>query len=212
MEKRFIPNYILDYCIEHSSCFDDITENIYTSSIKHPDFHMLVGNVIGMLIHIIILNSKPKRVFELGSFTGYMSSIIDSALEDEAILISSEENKENYNISKVNLHVYIESGRIKIYHCNGMTLLEDESIGKFDMIFIDARKETYCSKLDAIYNRLNTDRFLIVDNSLAGLGVFNPQESWHLLTKQFNESLFNDHRFKVVQLPIRDGLTLAIRV
>jgi predicted O-methyltransferase YrrM len=212
MERRFIPDYILDYCAANSSYFDTDTAAIYEKSMLLVNSHMLIGQILGMLVHIIVLAVKPKRVFELGSFTGFTSSLIATALTEGAVLISSEENKNHYDLAAKNLQGYIRSGKVQLFHCDGMKLLSDSSFGTFDIIFIDARKESFCDKIGIIYSSLNTNGLLFVDNSLAGLAVFSPKKSWEILTKQFNETIKKDKRFKVVQMPIRDGLTLAIKI
>lgn len=211
METRFIPEHILDYCTATTSDLEGITEAIYEKSIRLPNSHMLIGHILGMLVHIIVLATKPKRVFELGAFTGFTSSLIAAALTEDAVLISSEENKKHYDVAADNLRVYIESGKLQLFHCDGMELLSGRSFGTFDIIFIDARRESFCDKLDIIYSRLSEKGLLFVDNSLAGLAVFSPQKTWEVLTREFNEAIKKDIRFKVVQLPIRDGLTLAIK-
>jgi predicted O-methyltransferase YrrM len=84
--------------------------------------------------------------------------------------------------------------------------------GTFDVIFNDVDKDGYPAVLDAVPDRIKKDGLFITDNTLWHARVLDPQENTDRAVCLFNQRLFSSPQFFVTQLPIRDGVSVGIRL
>jgi len=211
MEDRFIADFILKYCEEHSTPNPDKSETIYKETITKPKGYMCLGHLPGFFVRSLILSKSPKNILEIGSFTGYVLSLLNYYSPTNSKIISLEENKETFEETHNKFLDEINSGKIELINQEGISYLETcDKI--FDMMFIDGRKETFSNKLDLLHNKLTMGGLIIVDNALAGLSVFNPIKHWQICAVEFNKLLKNDERFVSMILPLRDGFNIAIKI
>ena len=83
--------------------------------------------------------------------------------------------------------------------------------GEFDFVFIDADKPSYVQYIEAILPRLSAHGLIAVDNTLWGGEVVDPRGETARVIADLNDRLVADSRIVVVQLTVRDGLTLIRR-
>jgi caffeoyl-CoA O-methyltransferase len=84
--------------------------------------------------------------------------------------------------------------------------------GKFDLIFNDVDKEGYPAVLEAVPDRIKTGGLFITDNTLWSAKVLDPKEASDRAIDLFNRRLFGSPQFYTTQLPIRDGVSVAVRL
>ena len=87
--------------------------------------------------------------------------------------------------------------------------------GPFDLVFIDADKPSYADYFEATLPLLAERGLIVVDNTLWSGRVLAPgdgpdDESSRALAA-FNDMVVADSRVVVVQLTVRDGVTLIRR-
>ena len=85
----------------------------------------------------------------------------------------------------------------------------------FDMIFLDADKENYSNYLDIVKTKLNMGGVLLTDNVLWHGKVLKSSETIDETTKlidKFNKKLALDSNFKTAMLPLRDGISVSIKL
>ena len=83
---------------------------------------------------------------------------------------------------------------------------------KFDLVFIDADKESYLNYFELIIPKMNQGGIILSDNVLWSGKVLEQLQPNDLSTKillEYNKLLANDPRVETVLLPIRDGLTVS---
>ena len=86
---------------------------------------------------------------------------------------------------------------------------------KFDLIFLDADKENYNKYLEIIIPKLNKKGILISDNVLWHGKVLSDKKNQDKVTKRidtFNKDLVENKNFQTFMLPIRDGLSISIKL
>ena len=86
---------------------------------------------------------------------------------------------------------------------------------KFDIIFLDADKKNYVNYLNYIPNILNKNGILIADNVLWYGKVLGKISEMDIETKaihQFNKKLKNSKQFQTIILPLRDGISISIKL
>jgi caffeoyl-CoA O-methyltransferase len=210
MEDRFIADFILKYCEEHSSINPDKTEAILEATRHKPKGYMCIGRLPGFFLRTFLLCRKPKSILEVGTFTGYTLSLFDAYTECDCKIVSLEDNRETFEETMLNFGTEISSGKIKLLNQEGMQFLAGTD-QTFDMMFLDGRKENFYDKLDLIHSKLNSNGLVIADNALAGLKVFSPEKHWQQCAVEFNTLLREDSRFTSMILPLRDGFNIAIK-
>jgi caffeoyl-CoA O-methyltransferase len=164
------------------------------------------GRVMALFCHMI----QPKRVLEIGTFTGYSALCMAEGMPADGILhtIDCDDELEDYILKNFADSDY---GHKIILHI-GDALEEIEKLDEiFDLAFIDADKMEYNAYYEAVLPKLRTGGFILVDNTLWDEKVLkpvDPKDKETIAIISFNEFLAADNRIEKVLLPIRDGLTL----
>jgi caffeoyl-CoA O-methyltransferase len=167
---------------------------------------MLTGPVAGRLLELLVWIGQPKRVLEIGTFSGHSALAMAAALPPDGHLDACELRPERAEFaqswfdrsphgSKITLHVgpALES----------VAKLE----GEFDFVFIDADKPGYVDYYEAVLPRLSPHGLIAADNALEGGEVLDGTAA----ITAFNEHVAADPRSVQVLLTVRDGITLIRR-
>jgi len=166
----------------------------------------LQGRVLSMFCHMI----QPKRVLELGTFTGYSALCMAEAMTDDAILHTVECDDELEDFILQNFAGSEHGHKIKLHI--GEALVEIQKLDEiFDLVFMDADKREYLAYYEAVLPKLKAGGFILADNTLWDGKVLKPVEANDKQTieiMKFNDFVANDTRVEKVMLPLRDGLTV----
>jgi predicted O-methyltransferase YrrM len=168
------------------------------------------GRVLAMLSHMI----APKRILELGTFTGYSALCLAEGLAEDGKLITIEHNDELEETIERNLNRSPLREKIELRIGDCKEVIGEITDELFDLVFIDADKREYCEYLELVYPLVRKGGFILADNTLWDGHIIDPAYDKDKQTsglRRFNEQLAKDERFEQVILPLRDGLTL-IRV
>ena len=204
-----------EYISLHSTAENDVLEAITRDTHIHIlNPHMLSGHVQGRVLSMISYMIHPKRILELGTFTGYSALCLAEGLAEGGELITIEHNDEleetiRRNLSRSSLGDRIE---LRIGDCK---LLIGDLDGYFDLVFIDADKREYCAYLDLVYPLVPVGGFILADNTLWDGHIIDPaydKDKQTLGLRAFNDTLKEDDRFEQVILPLRDGLTIIRKI
>ena len=204
-----------EYISAHSTPENDVLQTITRGTYVHVlNPHMLSGHVQGRVLSMISHMIRPKRILELGTFTGYSALCLAEGLAEDGRLITLEHNDEleetiRRNLSRSPLCERIE---LRIGDCK---LVIGDLEGLFDLVFIDADKREYCAYLDLVYPLVPVGGFILADNTLWDGHIIDPaydKDKQTLGLRAFNDKLAQDERFEKVILPLRDGLTLIRKI
>ena len=204
-----------EYISLHSTPEDEALEAITRDTYNHVlNPHMLSGHVQGRVLSMISHMIRPKRILELGTFTGYSALCLAEGLAEGGKLITIEHNDEleetiERNLSRSHLGDRIE---LRIGDCK---LVIGDLDGSFDLVFMDADKREYCAYLDLVYPLVPVGGFILADNTLWDGHVIDPaydKDKQTLGLRAFNDKVKEDDRFEQVILPLRDGLTLIRKI
>jgi predicted O-methyltransferase YrrM len=102
------------------------------------------------------------------------------------------------------------SAAIHIHVGDALRVLS-ETPGQFDFIFNDVDKEGYPAVLEAVPSRLKRGGLFVTDNTLWYERVLNPNEASDRAVVEFNRKLYESAQFFTTLLPLRDGLSVAVR-
>ena len=164
---------------------------------------MMVGPVEGEFLRFMVFMTKPQLVLEIGTFTGWSSIAMASALPPHGKVISCDVNQETTAIARR----YAEEAGVadRIQYMLGPALeTVSELGGPFDLVFIDADKTGYVDYYEAVLPKLSDDGVIMADNTLFAVGDGSSAE----VMRRFNEHVRDDPRVEQVLLTIREGVTL----
>ena len=207
-----------EYISLHSTPENEVLESITRDTYVHIlNPHMLSGHVQGRVLSMLSWMIRPKRILELGTFTGYSALCLAEGLAEGGKLVTIEHNDELEETIRHNFAKSPLSERIELRIGDAIETLSAFSIqhSAFDLVFIDADKREYCAYLEAVYPLVPVGGFILADNTLWDGHIIDPaydKDKQTLGLRAFNDKLKEDDRFEQVILPLRDGLTIIRKV
>ena len=212
--NNFINKDILEYSEKYSQQEPEILQELNREThLKILNPRMLSGFFQGRLLSIISKLIKPKKVLEIGTYTGYSAICIAEGMNKNGIIHTIDKNEELNTIQK---KYFKKSGlENNIIQYNGCALdIIPKIEEKFDLIFIDADKENYINYFNLVIDKLNNNGVILADNVLWNGKVINSED--HDLTtnvlREFNKNVNNDNRVETILLPIRDGISIIRKI
>ena len=207
--------YISSHSTPENEVLEAITRDTYVH-ILNP--HMLSGHVQGRVLSMISHMIRPKRILELGTFTGYSALCLAEGLAEDGKLVTIEHNDELEDTIRRNLSRSPLGEKIELLIGDAKEILTYQSQltnHKYDLVFIDADKREYCAYLELVYPLVPVRGFILADNTLWDGHIIDPaydKDKQTLGLRAFNDKLKEDDRFEQVILPLRDGLTLIRKI
>ncbi len=206
---------ISDYIENHSSNEIKILADLRRETeLKCLNPIMLCGRSQGNFLSIISKIVKPKNVLEIGTYSGYSTLCIAEGLGTNGLIHTIDKNEELLEIQ--NKYFEKSNFRDQIKQYTGFALdIIPKIRSNFDMIFLDADKENYSNYLDIIFPVLKKGGVLLTDNVLWHGKVFENKESYDKVTtliNKFNKKLASYTNLKTVMLPLRDGISISVKL
>jgi caffeoyl-CoA O-methyltransferase len=170
---------------------------------------MMVGRIEGQFLATLVALKRARRVLEFGTFTGYSSISMASALPDDGELITCDVDPAATAIARRYMDESGHGHKIDIRLGPALETVQTLA-GPFDVVFIDADKPNYKSYYEASLPLLADDGLLIADNVLWSGRVVEPDgDESTVAIKEFNDYVAADERVVSVMLTVRDGMTLV---
>lgn len=172
---------------------------------------MSSGHLQGRLLKMLVTMIKPRRVLELGTFSGYSALCIAEALDEGASLDTIEIDDELEDLIRSNFNASPYGDRIRLHIGDAEHIVTQWTEETFDLIFMDTDKRRYSEDYLLCLPLLRKGGYILADNTLWGEAVVNPDKSRDRQTRgilDFNRMVADDPRVEKVILPIRDGLTI----
>lgn len=231
-----VYRYIREHSTQQSEALRWVEKQ---TNIRTNHARMLSGSVQGELLRMLVKMSGAKRVLELGTFTGYASICLASALPEDGHLDTLELNDELEDLiregferagvsDRISLHIgdckkTLNGFNERLSAASGMasadrhesdTDTDAETRRLFDLVFIDANKREYCDYYDLVFPLVRPGGWILADNVLWDGKVCAETISQDRQTQgilAFNEMVAADPRVENVILPLRDGLNIIYK-
>ena len=214
MDKNIsIDQNMIDYIFSHSESLHKVQKKILKfndnlGKAKRLQISILQANFLQFLIKA----HKFKSCLEVGTFTGYSSlSMALSLPKNGKVYAIDKDIKTNkialdfFKKAKVNNKIFIETN-------NGINALQKlvKSKKKFDLILIDADKESYIKYFNYAVQLISKRGIILIDNTLWKGEVLNQNtnDKLTLKIKKFNEYIKKKRINKYI-LPLGDGFTIC---
>ncbi|MBZ4497903.1 O-methyltransferase [Dermacoccus sp. Tok2021] len=170
---------------------------------------MMVGRLEGELLASLVFVLQPRRILEIGTFTGYSALCMAQAMPTKTELVTCELDPLHASIARKHFEASPWSDRI--------TLLEGPAAdsvagleGPFDLVFIDADKPGYVGYYEAVLPKLAPRGLILADNVLQFGGVANERDQQldTVAMREFNAHVAADSRVRQSVLTVREGISV----
>ncbi len=211
----FSNKEIYNYINNHTSDESDILYELRRETeLKCLNPIMLSGKIQGNFLAIISKLIKPFNVLEIGTYTGYSTLCIAKGLNPEGMIHTIDKNEELLQIQNKYFEKSGLRNQIKQYTGDALAIIPKLKFD-FDMVFLDADKENYVKYLELISPILKPGGVLLTDNVLWHGKILESSENQDRVTRlidNFNKKILEDKSLKTVMLPIRDGISLTLKL
>ena len=211
----FSNKEIYNYIDNHSSDESDILYELRRETeLKCLNPIMLSGKIQGNFLAIISKLIKPFNVLEIGTYTGYSTLCIAKGLSPAGMIHTIDKNEELLQIQNKYFEKSGLRNQIKQYTGDALAIIPKLKFD-FDMVFLDADKENYVKYLELISPILKPGGVLLTDNVLWHGKILESSENQDRVTRlidNFNKKILEDRSLKTVMLPIRDGISLTLKL
>ena len=214
MDKNIpIDQNMIDYIFSHSESLHKVQKKILKfndnlGKAKRLQISILQANFLQFLIKV----HKFKSCLEVGTFTGYSSLSMALSLPKNGKVYAIDKD---INTNKIALNFFKEAkvnNKIFIETNNGINALQKliKSKKKFDLILIDADKESYIKYFNYAIDLITKRGIILIDNTLWKGEVLNQNanDKLTLKIKKFNEYIKKKRINKYI-LPLGDGFTIC---
>jgi len=208
-----IYDYLCDVSINEPELLRQLREE--TAQIEYSV--MQISPEQGQFMSLLIKLMGAKRALEIGTFTGYSSICVASAMPEEGRLTCCDISPQWTDMAekywalaglenKIDLHIQPAEQTLQM-------LLDDGAEKTFDFIFIDADKQNYIKYYEVALRLLRKGGIIAIDNTLWSGAVADPEniEPGTRAIRRFNDMLKDDARVSQSLLTIGDGLTLILK-
>ena len=209
---NFIDDNILNYSISKSEKESKLLNDLYRETyLKVLNPRMISGHYQGRILSLISKIISPKKILEIGTYTGYSAICLCEGMDKDGVLHTIDNNKELVEIQ----NKYFKKANLKdkiVQHSGDAKNIIPSIDEEFDIVFIDADKESYPEYYDLIIKKVRSGGIIIADNILWSGKILEKVEKDDQATKsiiEFNNKIIEDDRVKNIILPIRDGLNIV---
>ncbi len=203
------------YLVAHSSPPDDLVQRLIAETAALGGVsEMQISPDEGAFLTLVARLTGARSAVEVGTFTGYSSICIARGLAPDGHLLCCDVSEEWTGVAR---RYWAEAGLSDTIELRlgpaADTLRELPNEAIFDLAFIDADKTGYPTYWEEIVPRMRSGGAILVDNVLQGGRVVDEGSTQEnvVAIRRFNDQVVADSRVDVAMLPVRDGVTLAVK-
>jgi predicted O-methyltransferase YrrM len=203
-----------DYIV---SCIDKEPLLLATLNRKaHIDLlrpRMIAGHLQGRILKMLVRMQQPKRILEIGTYTGYATLCLAEGLPEDGEIHTIEIDDEMEDFIRNQFEQTVLKNKIYLHIGDALEVISQLE-GSFDMVFIDADKRDYCEYYESVFDKVKKGGIILADNTLWNGKVLeapHPNDKQTIGIIRFNEMIAKDTRIEKVILPLRDGLTVIYK-
>ncbi len=211
-----LERYIHDFSAPEEELLHELDRETHLRMIAP---RMLSGHIQGKLLELLVRMLRPRRILEIGTFTGYSALCMAAGLDAESELHTTEPDDELEPLIRSFFDRSPHGSKIRLHIGSALTIAPALG-GVFDLVFIDGDKREYPDYYRMLMGDdggeplVKSGSVLLADNILWSGKVVQPVTHNDRHTQallEFNRMVAGDPRVENVILPLRDGLNL-IRV
>jgi predicted O-methyltransferase YrrM len=208
-----LQEYLDNHCEPEPEALQTINRETYLKVLKP---HMLSGHYQGRVLSFLSKMMQPKRILEIGTFTGYATICLAEGLTDDGIIHTIEVNRELEEMLNSHFKLTSVGKKIKQHFGEAAAIIPALDEKSFDIVFIDADKKNNFLYFQLVFEKVRPGGLIIIDNVLWKGKVYGADPDSYRgdadtqVIRKLNDQVAADTRVEKLILPIRDGL-LVIR-
>ncbi|NNM19388.1 MAG: O-methyltransferase [Croceitalea sp.] len=206
--SSLLEQYITENSEDEPALLSSLTRETHLKIVQP---RMITGHYQGRFLSLLSKIIAPKKILEIGTYTGYSAICLADGLASNGTLHTIEINEELVDIQ----HRYFKQSGYEnqiVQHIGDAMEVIPKINMVFDLVFIDAEKTNYDAYFEAVLTKTRPGSVILSDNVLWSGKVIEPLQKSDKATKSlldYNKKLKEDSRVETIILPIRDGLTLS---
>jgi len=198
--------YLDDHCDPEPEALQKINRDTYLKVLKP---HMLSGHYQGRLLSFLSKMMQPKRILEIGTFTGYATICLAEGLTEDGIIHTIEVNREMEEMLISHFKSTNVENKIRLHFGAAEAVLADLDEKSFDIVFIDADKKNNYTYFQLVFDKVRSGGLIIIDNVLWKGKVYGEEKDADTQgIRKLNDMITADTRVEKLILPVRDGILL----
>ena len=210
-----MDDQLLEYLRQNSVREPDVLQELREETQKLSNSGMQISPEQGQLMAMLVKLVNARKIVEIGTFTGYSSTVMALAMPEDSQLIAFDISEEYTRTARVfwkkagvdqQVKLILGDAKESLKH-----FLESGGEASVDLAFIDADKTSYIEYYEYCLQLIRPGGLILVDNVLWGgqvAEVSNQDKDTEAL-RVFNLRLSDDQRVDLCMVPIGDGLTIA---
>jgi len=190
------------------------SENIrYASDLtEQEDMFMpcMVGAMESQFLKMQCQILGARKCLDIGTFTGMSAIAMAEGIPSDGTVVTLEFDENIARVAKNAFDASTVRTKIDLRIGKAADLMRKmvKDGDKFDLIFIDADKQSYIEYYELSLQILATGGIILADNSLCALLYDQTSDICSLKLHQFNQHVKNDSRTEQVVLTVREGITM----
>ena len=207
---ELINPLVNEYAERFSSAENALLKEINDFTTKnHPEHHMLSGHLQGKFLEMASMMIRPRRILEIGTFTGYSALCLAKGLAEDGVLHTIELRENDAATAKRVFDRSIYKEKI-ILHTGDAKEIVSKLDEIFDLVFIDADKPGYIEYFNLVFPKLRKNGFIFADNIFFHGQALDaePKGKNAKAIKAFNQYISERTDIEKMILTLRDGLYL----
>ena len=198
------------YAEKYSSPEDDLLKEAADfTRANHPEHQMLSGHLQGKFLEMASCMIRPKRILEIGTFTGYSALCLAKGLENDGMLHTIELREKDAGIAKSFFDKSVYANKITVHIGNAKEIINSLN-ETFDLVFIDADKTGYKEYFNLVLPKVRKNGFIFADNIFFhGQAIqAEPKGKNAKAISDFNKFINERTDVEKMILTLRDGIFL----
>jgi caffeoyl-CoA O-methyltransferase len=199
------------YAEHFSSEEDNLLKEINEWTSKHhSEYQMLSGHLQGKVLEMISCMVCPRRVLEIGTFTGYSALCLAKGLTAGGQLHTIELREKDGAVARGFFNRSSYAGQIILHAGNALSIIPELN-EIWDLVFIDADKPAYIEYFNLVLPKVRQNGFILADNIFFHGEALeaDPKGKSAKGIKAFNEFISRKKDIEKVILTLRDGLYIV---
>lgn len=170
---------------------------------------MLSGHYQGRLLSMLSKMMQPRRILEIGTFTGYATICLAEGLTEGGLIHTIEIDRELEEMLIQHFKSTNVDKKVRLHFGPATQIIVEMEEKNFDLVFIDADKKNNLHYFQLIFDKVRSGGLIIIDNVLWKGKVYGSESDIDTRTiRELNDYIANDTRIEKLILPVRDGIML----
>jgi caffeoyl-CoA O-methyltransferase len=201
-----LQTYLDNHCDPEPELLQKINRDTYLKVLRP---HMLSGHYQGRLLSMLSKMISPRRILEIGTFTGYATLCLAEGLTEDGIIHTIEVNRELEEMLNSHFNSTSVGKKIKLHFGAAEEVLFNLNENVFDLVFIDADKKNNFTYFNLVFDKIRPGGLIIIDNVLWKGKVYGEENDTDTCNiRELNDRITADERVEKLILPVRDGILI----